>query len=246
MWSCRSALALAFLLAVSLVAPTSAHARYSEGSGVAVSLEYALGARQLSLGERVFTASGTLAGTGETASLRVDGRSAGLNRPIATDFTAQLLWTVIPHLVVGGVLGVSVGDGDVAPRPLPVAVASTFAAVRVGPAVGTVFTHRWLELRATVALGFFSASLPVLGFERVPCKGGLCYPGADTTDLFIEPRLSLAARPCLDPHRFCASIAFGAYVGGDLMPWSSFAAGGFIAIRPHRWWSLHDLHPGER
>src|SRR5262249_8916834 len=157
----------------------------------------------------IFGASGTLAGTGDTpnpihATLRVDGRSAGVDKPIATDFQLHMQWAVVPHLVVGGVMGLFGGDGDVAPRPLPIAVSSSYSGFRFGPEIGTVFTREWFELRATVALGYLSASLPVTGFEKVPCKGGRCYPSAIANELFIEPRLSIAARPCTDTRRFCA------------------------------------------
>lgn len=230
---------------VVLAAASSAHASsrcHGRCGPLPLLVELSLGAEQLSLADRTFIGSGEPAGLDGKAiapstTVRVDGRTLGVGKPLVASWQLHHLWLTPYHLAFGGILGGIAGDSGRGVTPVDgQSVGSSIGGITAGPEIAAVFAHGPFELRAGVALGYRSVQFPITSFVRVPCgKGGRCYPTASDAEFFFEPRASIGVN--------LGSVQLGAYAGGDLMATGGWSAGGFVALALPDWRARAEVRP---
>ena len=189
------------------------------------------GVATASLATSTFSASGTIGGTPSTVA--TDGNAFGLHRVglVALGFHPQFGFA--PHVAAGFVIGplwqtVQLGGGITAQQ-----FAGSLSGIAFGPELCTFWRIRWIDVRGSVAFGDRTLWIPSLALDRVACGGrkypwAACNPNASSSDFFVGPRLTIGIRPL-------PALAFGAYVGGDVMPSGGWTSGAYVAASTPAW-----------
>jgi hypothetical protein len=221
-------LAVALCALGALAAPARAsHRRYS-GPMPPFRFELTLGAAQRSVGGELFSGSGHVPGVPDAQALVGRGDALGFAKPILFQASLHVLYG-LRHFAFGGEVSGFWGGSD---RPgsaqLTSLVGRSLSGYNAGPEIRTMWQRDWLEVSGVVALGYESLGVPITGFEKVSCgKGGRCYPTADASRFFLEPRAVVTIH--------LRSFILGAYGGGDVLPGGGFSAGGFIGLATEEW-----------
>lgn len=211
-------LALALVLVSSSAGAATPPRR--RGAPIPLRVELTIGAEQLDYRNAQFGADPKLDGK-SVGHLNLLGRQFGASAPKLLDVGLHVEG-ITHHVVLGTAfgflyaplnhLGVASTSGT---DPIygssmagPTGTGNSLTGMYLGATVGTAWTWKAFDMAFTTTMGYRQVGVPLLDFDKVPCKGGYCNPSATSYAFFAQPRLALGIHH--------DSWGMGGYVGAEL------------------------------
>ena len=189
---------------------------------------------QPSLGSTSFDGSGKALNTQVTQSFHHRGRELGVASPLmwGGEVSVHYMRRYFAVGLVGFVAG-SAGAADAAipatARHVPSVDPGALTGWGAGIDLAGAVPLGYVTFRPGVVIGLRGFAMPITGFEQTTCHGkGGAYPCEETADTpalgYVEPRLRMIISP------WSSGLAFGAYVGADVINSGGPSGGLFISF----------------
>jgi hypothetical protein len=205
------------LVVLGSASPAAAYwSRYRGKTNLSMSALVEVGVTELHPGALRFTGNPTLGG--REVPYAATGAQLGLDRVRALDASLHLAG-LTHHVVIGGLFGVmSAGQ-------------RSLTGIYIGPELGTAWSFKWFDVRASLAIGYRELSVPLSGYDLVVCgRYGQyrCEPTANVATFFARPMASLGGH--------FHNVAFGGWLGGDVTSTGGWAAGAYLGVATDRFY----------